>query len=137
MAILRSPFLGKRRMQPYVHFSILRLYMALQNRSCKTSNSLVFHTSGDISLRLATFLLLIFVSTTLSSCVNCPSLMSCWLSIIFVIGLSVTLGDFPSRFLKCSFHICTRSSWLAAFILALEELFLLLTSFTVCPVIRD
>ena len=63
--------------------------------------------------------------------------MSCWLSIIFVIGLSVTLGDFPSCFLKSSFHICIHSSWLAAFSLTLEVLFPLLTSFTVCHVIRD
>ena len=54
--------------------------------------------------------------------------MSCCLVIVFVIGLSMTLGEFPSRFLKCTFHICIRSSWLAAFSLALKLLSILLTS---------
>ena len=67
-------------------------------------------TSRGISSRSAAFLFLIFVSTTSSSSwVNCPSLMSTWLWMIFVIGSSVTLGDFSSRFLKCSFHICSLS----------------------------
>ena len=63
--------------------------------------------------------------------------MSSWLLIIFVIGLSVTLGDFPSRFLKCFFHICICSSWQAAFSLVVEMLFLLLTSFIVCYTKQD
>ena len=88
-----------------------------------SSNFLVFHTFGGISSRPATFLFLIFVSITSSSpWVNCLSLMSCWILIIFMIGLSVTLGDFPSRLVKCSFHTCIRSSGLAAFSLALEVL---------------
>ena len=61
--------------------------------------------------------------------------MSLWLLIISVIYSSVTYGDFPIRFLKCSFHKCIRSSWRAAFSLALPVLFLLLTSFTVCHAI--
>ena len=76
------------------------LYTRLQYRSSKSLNFLVFITSGGISSSLAAFRFLIFVSITLS-----PSLMSSWLLIIFVIGLSVTLGDFPSRFLKCFFHV--------------------------------
>ena len=101
------------------------------------SNFFVFHTSGGISLRLAAFLFLIFVSITLSlSCVNCPSLMSSWLLIIFMIGSSVTLVDFPSRFLKCWFHKCFCFSWLATFSLALTVLFLLLVLF-VCHAILD
>ena len=72
--------------------------------------SLFFHTSRGISSRPAAFLFLISISTTSSSCVNCLSLMTSWLLTTFVIGLSVNLGDFPSRFLKCSFHICIRSS---------------------------
>ena len=36
-----------------------------------------------------------------------------------MIDLSVTFGDFPSRFLKCSFHIFIHSSWLVAFSFAL------------------
>ena len=63
--------------------------------------------------------------------------MSSWLIIPFVISLSVTFGEFRSRFLKCSFHICIRSSRQAAFSLAVEVLFLLLASFTVCHVNRD
>ena len=47
----------------------------------------------------------------------------------FVIGLSVTFEEIPSRFLKCSFHICIRSFWLAAFSFALELLFRLLIRF--------
>ena len=73
------------------------------------------------------YFLLIFINTTpRSSWVNCYSLMSSWLSIIFEIGLTVTLGDFLSRFLKYSFHMYIRSSWLATFSLALEVFFLLL-----------
>ena len=41
-----------------------------------SSNSLVFHTSGGISLSPAAFLFLIFLSTELSSCVNSSSLIS-------------------------------------------------------------
>ena len=41
--------------------------------------------------------------------------MFSWLLMIFMISLSVTLGEFPSRFLKCSFHICICFSWLVAF----------------------
>ena len=33
-----------------------------------------------------------------------PNLMSCWLLIIFMIDLSVTLGEFPSRFLWSDNH---------------------------------
>ena len=54
-----------------------------------------------------------------------------------MIGLSVTLGEFPSRLFKYSFYICVRSFSLAVFSFALEVLFILLTSFTVCYAIRD
>ena len=65
------------------------------------------------------------------------SLMSNRLLIIFVIGLSVTLGEFSSRFLKCYLFCSIRSSWLAAFSLAIKVVFLLMTSFTVSHAIRD
>ena len=52
-------------------------------------------------------------------------------------SLSVTLGEFRCRFLKCSFQICIRSSWLAAFSLAIGVLFFLLTLLTVCHAIRN
>ena len=51
---------------------------------------------GGNSSRPAAFLFLIFLSTkSNSSWVNCPSLMSIRLLIIFVIGSSVTFGGFP------------------------------------------
>ena len=68
LVILRSSFLEKGRIKPFVHSSIMFwLYMALQYRDSKSSNLLVFHTSGAFSLRLTAFLFLIFVSATLSS----------------------------------------------------------------------
>ena len=95
-------------------------YTALYNQNI-SSNFPVFHKSRCIFLRSEAFLLLIFVSTTLSfSWANCHS----WRLIIFLIDLSVISGTFPSRFLKCSFHYCSFSSWLAAFCLAFKVLFL-------------
>ena len=85
------------------------------------SNCLVFHTSGCISSSLAVFLFLIFLCTESSSCVNCPSLMSNCLLIIFVISSCVTFGGFPSKFSKCCFRSCIRSSWLVAFGLAFRS----------------
>ena len=101
-----------------------------------SSNSLVFHTSGGISSRPVASLLLSFLCTESSSCVNCLSLMSSWLLIIFVVGSSVIFGGFSCKFSKC-FHRRIRSSWLAAFSLAFAVLFFLLISFTVCHAIRD
>ena len=101
-------------------------------------NFFVFHTSGCILSRPAAFLLLLFLTTMLSSSpVNYPSWMSIWLLIILGIGLSVTLGEFPSRFLKCYFHICIYSSGLAAFSFTLEVFFLLFTSFSVYHAIHN
>ena len=94
-----------------------------------SSNSLVFQSSGGISSP-ATFLFLIFLSSESSSCVNCPSLMSNCLLIILVIGSCVTFGWFPSKFSKCCFHSCIRSSWMVVHLL-------LITSFTVCHAILD
>ena len=108
------------------------------SKSKKSLNFLSFYTFGGISSRPAALLFLIFDSTTLSSSwVSCSNLMSRWLLIILVIGSSVTLEEFPSKLLKCSFHICIRSSWRAAFIFPLRVLFRLLTSFTVCYAIHD
>ena len=116
-------------MHPFVHLSfVFWLYTALQCRSSISSNSLVFHTSGCISSSPAAFLLLIFLSIeSSSSCVNCPSLMSNYLLLIFVICLCVTFGRLPS----------IRFSWLVAFSLAFAVIFLLLASFTVCHAILD
>ena len=139
MAVPRSPFFGKGRMHPFVHLSIVfSLYTSLQCQSSMSSNFLVFHTSGGILSCPDAFLFLIFLSTeSSSSCVNCPSLMSSWLLIIFVIGSCLTFRVFPSKFLKCCFYWSNRFSWLAAFSLALAVLFLLLNLFTVCHAILD
>ena len=81
---------------------------------------------------------LYFLSTDLSSsCVNCPSLMSNWLLIIFGIGSCVTFGGFLSKYSTYCFYRGFRSSWLVAFSLAFAVLFLLPTSFTICHVILD
>ena len=104
LVIPRSPFLGEWRKQPFVHFSIVFcLGTALQNWGSKSPNFLVFHPFRGILLKPAAFPLLIFVNTMLRSSVNCPTLMSSRLLIIFVIGFSMTPGKFPRRFLKCSF----------------------------------
>ena len=139
MAYLRSPFLGKWSMHPFIHLSIgFWLYTALQCRSSMSSNCLVFHTSGGISSSPAAFLFLIFLRTeSSSSCVNGPSLMSNCLLIILVIGSCVIFGGFPSRFLKCCFHSFILSCWFAALSFALAVFFLLLTSFIVCQAILD
>ena len=139
LVILRSLLQEKEMMQPFVHLSIVfYLYSALQNRRSKFSNFFAFHTSGGISSIPIAFLFLVFQSTSLSSSwVKCPSLMSSWLLMIFVIGLFVTLKEFPRRFLKYSFHISICFSWQVAFSLTFEELFLFLTSFTVCHAILD
>ena len=133
------PFFGKGRMHPFIHLSIgFWLYMALQCQSSMSSNFLIFHTLGGISLNPAAFLFKILLSTESSSTwVNSPSLMSNCLLIILVIGWLVTSGGFPSKFLKCCFHRCIRSCWLVAFSLALAVLFLLLTLFIVCHAILD
>ena len=102
-----------------------------------SSNYLIFHVSGSISLSRAAFVSLIFLTTESSySFVNCPSLMSNCLLIIFVIGVRVTFVGFPSKFSK-GFLSCIRSSWLVTFSLSLAVLFLMLTSFTVCHAILD
>ena len=126
-------------MHPFVSLVIVFwLYTVLQYRSSMSSNFLVFHTSGVISSRPAVFLVLIFLCpNSSSSCINRLSLISSWLLIIFVIGSSVTFGGFPSKFSKCCFHRCIRSSWQAAFSLVLTVLYLLLTLFTVCHTILD
>ena len=126
-------------MHPFVHMSIVFwLYTALQCGSNMSSNSLVFHTSGGISSSSAAFSFVIFLSTESSSSgVNTSSLMSNCLLIILVISSCETFEGILSKFSKCCFHSCIRSSWLVAFTLALVLLFLLLTSFTVCHAILD
>ena len=106
--------------------------MALLCHSSMSSNFLVFHTSGGISLSLTAFLFLIFVSTKSSSSrVNGPRLISNCFLIILVIGSCV------SKFSKCCFQMCIRSCWQVAYSLVLAVLFLLLTSFIICHAILD
>ena len=129
-------FLGKVGIIPLS--IVLWLYTALQCRSSMSSNSLVFHTSVGISSSPAAFLFKIFLSTeSSSSCIICPSLISCWLVIIFVSDLCVIFRGFRSKFSKYCFLRCIRSSWLVAFNLVFTVLFLLFTSFTVCHAILD
>ena len=66
------------------------------------------------------------------ACIHCLSLISSLLLIIFMIGLSVSIRGFPSKFLKYSFHKCILSSWLVVFNLVLGGLI----SFTVCHAIQ-
>ena len=88
--------------------------------------------------RHAAFLFQIFLSTeSISSSVNCSSLMSNCFLIILVIGSCVTFGGFPSKFSKCCFHRCIRSCWLVAFLLAFAVLLLLPTSSTVYHAILE
>ena len=63
--------------------------------------------------------------------------MFSWLLTISVIGSSVTLGEFSSRFLKNSFHFYILSFWLAALNFAIKVIIHLFTSFTVCHAIPD
>ena len=86
---------------------------------------------GIILSRPTAFLLLIFFNTVSSSfSVNSPNSTSSWPLIIFWIGLSVISEALLSRFLKCSFHFTSLSSWQAAFSFALDVFFLSFTSFT-------
>ena len=139
MANPRSPFLGKKRMHPFIHLSIVFwLYTALHYRSNMSLNSLVSYTSGGISSSSAALEFLIFLSTeSSSSCINCPSLMSNCLLIILMIGPCGTFGGFPSKLSKYCFHSCIHSCWLVDFSLAFTEPFLLLISFTICHAILD
>ena len=79
-----------------MHLSIvLWLYMALQ---CRSSIPDLPYFWG-ISSSPAAFLFLIFLSTeSSSSCVNCPSLISSWLLIIFMIGSCITFRGFSKTF---------------------------------------
>ena len=117
-------FLVEREDEGFFQLSLVFwLYTALQYRSSKSSNFLtllVFHQNRQLSC----FFLIFDRTTSSSRGVNCSRWMSSCLLIIFVINLSVTLGNFPNRFLKCSFYMCVRYSRLATFSLALEVLFL-------------
>ena len=90
-------------------------------------------------IKISSFPILIFFfrSTPSFYFINWPNLTSTWLLIIFLVGLSITFGDFPGRLLKYSFHACIQTPWLAAFSLDLEVLFLLFTKFAVCHTIQD
>ena len=121
-------FLWNEMMSPSAHFSVMFwLSTTLDNWRSMSSNCLVFHTSGGISMKLVTFLLLNFPSTvSSSSSVNDLSLISRRQLIFFQWVYTLTMY-FPQL----------NSSWLKAFSLALEMLFFLLISFTICHANRD
>ena len=81
------------------------LYMVLQYQSSMLLNFLVFYTFCWYFIKTGCFSVLNFSIKLSSSYINCLNLMSCWLLIIFMIGSSVTLGDFPSRLLKLYLYI--------------------------------
>ena len=60
-----------------------------------------------------------------------------YIYVFFCGRLSVNLGEFPCRFMECSFHICICFSRLTAFNFAIKVFFLLFTSFTVCHAIHN
>ena len=76
---------------PWISLQII----VLQYRRSMLSNFLVFHTWVGYFMKTCSFPVFNFSS---SSCVNCPSFISSYLLLIFVIGLgsSVSFGDFPS-----------------------------------------
>ena len=137
LAIPRSPFLGKGGCIPLSISQFCSGYIGSYSIGAVYRwNPLSFILLGVFhqALLLSYFN---FFSTETSYCVNCPSLISSWLLIIFEVVSCVTFGAFPSKFSKCCFHRCIRSSRLVAFSLSLAGLFLLLTSFTVCHAILD
>ena len=99
-------------MQPFVHLAIVFCwYTALQNRSRKIIKFPCLPYFWGYFVEAGNFSAFNFIHTMLCfSSINCLSRMSSW-QLNFVIGLSVTLGEFPSRFLKYSFHVCIRFSW--------------------------
>ena len=115
-------FFRKRRMQTFIHSSIVcYLYTLLHNQSSMSSNFLVDDISGGGGrgslLRPAAFQLLILSSTVSSyASINYQSLQL----ITFLIDLLAISRRFLSRFLKFSFLLWSLFSWLAALILLLR-----------------
>ena len=130
---------------PWSHFlgngNLLSIILSCSGYIRRCSIEAVSHWISLPSIHLGVFhrdrqlfcFLISASSTWTSSWVKYPSFILSWLLIIFMIGLPVTLGEFPNRFFKCSLFVCIRSSWLAA----LNVFFLPLTSFTVGHAIRD
>ena len=117
-------------MQPFVNFStVFCSYRTLHNWRRMSSNFLLIHTEGGISLRSTAFQFNYFPKC--SSSVRCPSLMSSWPLVISSIGLSAISGRFPSSFFKCSFFLWSFSSWLVAKSFALKVPFFQLNLFIV------
>ena len=133
------PYLGKRGCIPLsirlLCFGYIRHYSIGAECCCIPWSSIllgVFHQVLQLS-----YFIIFLCSESNSSYLNSPCLISNLLLIIIVIGLCVIFGGFLSKFSKCWFHKCIRSSWLVAFSLAFAVLFFLLTSFTVCHSILD
>ena len=95
---------------------------------------------GRFNMLRSRYLLWITFFTPLASFVFCY----CYTDFDFISNLCFgyfsfnnLLLDYNCRFLKCSFHFWSLSSWLVAFNFALEALYLLLILFTVCSAIFD
>ena len=102
----------------------------LHNQRIMSSNVLVSHTPGAISLRYAYFLLLnVFRTASSLSFEKCLRQKSICPLIIYIRGSSVISWGFRSRYLKCSFHFWRLYSWLTACSFALKVVFLFLTGF--------
>ena len=111
-------------MQPFVHFSssVYRLCCIIWKFSCLLHFRKYFVEACSFSVyNLFQYSIKFFICE--------PTLFDIYLPIDhFWISLSVIWRRFPSRYLKCSFHFCILSSWLAAYSFALRILFFLLTS---------
>ena len=119
-------FLGKGKMQPFIHFSILFHLHTLHNWRSMYSNFLIFYTWGGILLRAADFLLLIFSTASSSSSINSPNLMSSWSLIIYSVSLSA--DSWNVLFINEVFLLGWQLS---------KYFFLPLTSFTIFHAIHD
>ena len=118
-------FLYKERLRHFVYIStVYYLLTTMHNRRRMLSNSLVFLTQRGIFSRPILFLFLIFFFRIESSStsLNCLSLMSSWVLILFDHSIS-ECRRFSNSFFKCSFHSWSLSTALADFNFAHEVLF--------------
>ena len=130
--LFRFPMTSFLVRRDYSLFSIVRVCFVYRQHYLIRK---VYHQISLTSILLKVFrrclklflLLIFFIAGSSSSNVNCASLMSSCLIILFVVDLSETFLEFPSRFLEC----CFLYSWLAAIRIALQVFFLSLSSFFV------
>ena len=117
------------RSQTFVHFSVVfSVETSLYNRKSMSLSFFLFCNFGGILSRPTTFRLNFFFNiTSNSSSIVSFSLMSSGYK-YFLTDWWVTLERFSSRFLKCSFHFHSLSSWLITFSFTFEKVFLHLLS---------